>query len=101
MNQRHRDHIVQRTRCILVHGGSFSLAWLRLATSSQPNSGPPALRICAKTFYVIHHHPRSRCAAELTLHGRPFKKEGIETAMVVSLVYGELEQPFLIFGEQE
>src|SRR5215475_8667140 len=30
-----RDDIVQRTRCSLGHGGSSSLTWLRLATSSS------------------------------------------------------------------
>src|SRR5215471_3189925 len=34
-----RDDIAQRTRCILCHGGSLLLAWLRLATSSSARFG--------------------------------------------------------------
>src|SRR6266480_6369443 len=34
-----RDDIVQRTRCIVWHGGSLLLAWLRLATSSSARFG--------------------------------------------------------------
>src|SRR5215831_3822584 len=34
-----RDDIVQRTRCIVRHGGSLLLAWLRLATSSSARFG--------------------------------------------------------------
>src|SRR5262249_40863968 len=34
-----RDDIVQRTRCIVCHGGSFLLTWLRLATSSSARFG--------------------------------------------------------------
>src|SRR5262245_2774576 len=34
-----RDDVVQRTRCNLGHGGSFSLTWLRLATSSSARFG--------------------------------------------------------------
>src|SRR5262249_60427091 len=34
-----RDDIAQRTRCILCHGGSLSLSWLRLATSSSARFG--------------------------------------------------------------
>ena len=43
-----RDDIVQRTRCNVGPGGSFSLTWLRLATSSSARFGPPALPKCAK-----------------------------------------------------
>jgi hypothetical protein len=44
-----RDDIVQRTRCSLGHGGSFSLTWLHLKPPPvQPDSGPPALPKCAK-----------------------------------------------------
>src|SRR5437868_3516641 len=34
-----RDDIAQWTRCILYHGGSLSLSWLRLATSSSARFG--------------------------------------------------------------
>src|SRR5262249_3750518 len=34
-----RDDIVQRTWCIVCHGGSLLLAWLRLATSSSARFG--------------------------------------------------------------
>jgi hypothetical protein len=34
-----RDDIVQRTRCIVCHGGSLLLTWLRLATSSSTRFG--------------------------------------------------------------
>src|SRR5262249_30101159 len=34
-----RDDIVQRTRCSLGHGGSFSPTWLRFATSSSATFG--------------------------------------------------------------
>src|SRR5690242_13188124 len=34
-----RNDIAQRTRCILGHGGSFLLTWLRLATSSSARFG--------------------------------------------------------------
>src|SRR5262245_7827798 len=34
-----RNDIVQRSRCNLGHGGSFSLPWLRLATSSSARFG--------------------------------------------------------------
>ena len=49
-----RDDIVQRTRCSLGHGGSFSLTWLRLATSSSARFGAaqPYL-IVRKILYVI------------------------------------------------
>jgi hypothetical protein len=43
-----RDDIAQRTRCILVHGGSLLLSWLRLATSSSARFGAVALPNCAK-----------------------------------------------------
>src|SRR5215469_1581251 len=42
-----RDDIVQRTRCSLGHGGSFSLTWLRLATSSSARFGAVSPN-CAK-----------------------------------------------------
>jgi hypothetical protein len=41
-----RADIPKRTRCSLVHGGSFSLSWLRLATSSSARfaaASPPQL----------------------------------------------------------
>jgi hypothetical protein len=34
-----RDDIAQRTRCILCHGGSLLLIWLRFATSSSARFG--------------------------------------------------------------
>src|SRR5438046_2829276 len=33
------DGVLQRTRCIVWHGGSLLLAWLRLATSSSARFG--------------------------------------------------------------
>src|SRR5215469_5856840 len=47
-----RDDIVQRTRCSLGHGGSFSLTWLRLAQFSQIRGRQPYL-IVRKILYVI------------------------------------------------
>jgi hypothetical protein len=41
-----RDDIPKRTQCSLVHGGAFSLSWLRSATSSSARFGaasPPQL----------------------------------------------------------
>src|SRR5262249_7050748 len=50
-----RDDIVQRTRCSLGHGGSFSLTWLRLPTSSSARFGAasPTYLNVRKTLYVI------------------------------------------------
>src|SRR6516165_3042555 len=33
------NNVAQRTRCILSHGGPFSLSWLRLVTSSSARFG--------------------------------------------------------------
>src|SRR5262249_21730703 len=49
-----RDDIVQRTRCRLGHGGSFSLAWLGFATSSSARFGAASpiyfcVRFCTST----------------------------------------------------
>src|SRR6266511_762621 len=43
-----RDDIAKRTGCSLCHGGSFLLAWLRLATTSSARFGAAALTKCAK-----------------------------------------------------
>src|SRR5262245_29828370 len=45
-----RDDFAQRTRCILCHGGSFLLSWLRLATSSSARFGAASPTQLCETF---------------------------------------------------
>src|SRR5262249_54257003 len=57
-----RDDIVQRTRCSLGHGGSFSLTWSRLPTSSSARFGaasptPLCGTICTSSQRPPHPKP--------------------------------------------
>jgi hypothetical protein len=61
----------KRTRCRLSHGGSFLLSWLRLTTTVQPDSGPPALPICAKNSL---RHPSNRNRSDA--NRRPNERAG-------------------------
>ena len=45
-----RDDIPKRTRCTLVHGGFFSLSWLRLATTSSARFGAASPTQLCETF---------------------------------------------------
>src|SRR5262249_14662427 len=66
-----RDDIAQRTRCILCHGGSLSLSWLRLATSSSSQiRGRQPYSIVRKIHYVILPC-HSRLLASTPVFGHP------------------------------
>jgi hypothetical protein len=52
---------------VSVMAAPSRLTWLRLATSSQPDSGPPALPICAKDSV---RHQKGLRKRELEVKGR-------------------------------
>src|SRR5262249_31588056 len=55
-----RDDIVQRTWCIVCHGGSLLLAWLRLATSSSARFGAASPTQLCERFCTSSGRSRSR-----------------------------------------
>src|SRR5215471_3792630 len=64
-----RDDIAQRTRCILCHGGSLLLAWLRLATSSSARFGAASpTQLCERfrTSSIVERPRKLPIAAALT-----------------------------------